>query len=120
MSLVENTKERIVELQRKNRVLNERVETTKFYPKKKKKQKIQKKHFTKKIEPKNKYQLYLKSPQWFLIRNWLFYFRGEKCQECGSTKDLQVHHLNYYHIFNEMPDDLKIVCKQCHELIHLT
>lgn len=41
---------------------------------------------------------------------------GRKCQKCGRTKSLQVHHLHYETLFNESASDIEIVCTVCHPL----
>jgi 5-methylcytosine-specific restriction endonuclease McrA len=62
-----------------------------------------------------KYKDYLNSNEWAQIRIDLFNIRGKKCEDCGNTKRLQIHHLTYKNIFNEEPEDLKILCKNCHQ-----
>jgi hypothetical protein len=42
----------------------------------------------------------------------------EGCEICGSTKSLNVHHKNYFHLFNERDEDLMVVCRECHEELH--
>lgn len=37
---------------------------------------------------------------------------GYKCQYCGSTLDLQVHHKNYDNYYDV--DALVTVCRKCH------
>jgi len=41
---------------------------------------------------------------------------GFKCQRCGVTHKLQVHHLTYEHLYNERLGDLQVLCKSCHPL----
>jgi 5-methylcytosine-specific restriction endonuclease McrA len=43
---------------------------------------------------------------------------GGACQMCGSTDRIQVHHLNYDNLGNEKPEDLLVVCRQCHRKVH--
>lgn len=40
---------------------------------------------------------------------------GCKCQNCGTEEDLLIHHNNGY---SNKPEDLVILCKHCHGLIH--
>lgn len=64
------------------------------------------------------YIKYLKSDTWKQKRiNILRLIK--KCEVCGSKKNLQVHHLNYNNIFNELYSDLKVMCKRCHDYEHL-
>lgn len=67
-----------------------------------------------------KYREYLQSPHWQKVRNEIIKVRGEKCEICGATENLQVHHKTYKHLgFEEnYPEDLIVVCKKCHYKIH--
>ena len=67
---------------------------------------------------KKKYSDYLKSKDWADIRIDLFNVRGGKCERCGSTVKLEVHHLHYRNVFKEEPSDLIILCRICHQLEH--
>lgn len=67
---------------------------------------------------KDLYYDYLNSDQWRLMRDGLFYRRGKKCESCGSTEDIQVHHLHYKNVFKEKAEDLEILCRSCHEKEH--
>lgn len=64
------------------------------------------------------YLIYLKSAEWKLKRKQLFNERGKKCERCGATKKLQVHHVTYKRIFNEALEDLEVLCKPCHQKEH--
>lgn len=68
---------------------------------------------------KEEYRNYLLSKEWANIRIDLFASRGRKCEACGSSKKLQVHHLHYRNIFKEEPSDLMILCAACHEEEHM-
>jgi hypothetical protein len=67
------------------------------------------------------YKAYLKSPKWQQIRERIFLRDGCKCQICGSTKNLQCHHINGKYRFCEEkhPESLITLCAKCHEKIHL-
>ena len=67
---------------------------------------------------KKKYYDYLASAEWAEIRNDLFTNRGRKCEYCGSTHRLQIHHLTYVNVFKEEPEDLVILCAACHKAEH--
>jgi len=66
----------------------------------------------------DEYKKYLKSEEWRQLRIDLYDFRGSKCEKCGSTKNLQVHHKHYSNIFNEEPEDLIVLCSRCHAETH--
>jgi hypothetical protein len=46
--------------------------------------------------------------------------RGKRCKRCGVTKFLHVHHKTYANLGNEEPEDLEILCKDCHAEEHGT
>lgn len=62
------------------------------------------------------YRNYIKSNEW---REKSKAVRGvyTKCWECGSTKNLQVHHNNYENIGKERLEDLSVVCEECHKAL---
>lgn len=64
------------------------------------------------------YQEYLQSSQWKEFRKKAFEHYGRRCSKCGTEKDLQVHHKTYVNIFNELLDDVMILCRTHHEEIH--
>jgi len=49
-----------------------------------------------------------------VLKKVLFDERGEKCERCGSTNNLVVHHKKYTNNLN----DLEILCTRCHALTH--
>ncbi|WBC28395.1 HNH endonuclease [Rhodobacteraceae phage LS06-2018-MD05] len=88
---------------------------------KKPKNKTKKRNKTKvkpKITFKQKYYDYLESDKWAQLKIDLYNYRGRKCEKCGLTYKLQVHHLTYDNIFNEEPEDLIILCENCHKKEH--
>jgi 5-methylcytosine-specific restriction endonuclease McrA len=58
------------------------------------------------------------SPVWYAIRKWAMQRAGNKCERCGSTFNLSVHHLTYNNLGKEHPEDLKVLCQSCHEKAH--
>lgn len=70
---------------------------------------------------KKKYYSYLESKEWLAIRVELLYTRGctcEKCKKDFEPQKLQIHHITYDRLFNELPSDLLVVCGKCHMEIH--
>lgn len=65
-----------------------------------------------------KYAAYLKSSKWRNKRKKLFAIRGKICEDCGSKRKIQVHHITYDRIFNERLSDLKVLCEKCHKDTH--
>ncbi len=72
------------------------------------------------LGPKSKdigYEKYIQSYEWRQKALAAKKMAGNKCQECGSTKDLEVHHLSYENLYRERYCDVKVLCKtRCHQL----
>lgn len=62
--------------------------------------------------------VYLASAHWQNLRARVFESQGRLCAKCGATRVLDVHHLNYHHIFDVQPLDLQVLCRSCHENEH--
>ena len=72
-------------------------------------------------QDKKKYYSYLESKEWLTIRVELLYTRGCKCEKCKKDFEphkLQIHHITYDRLYNELPSDLLVVCGRCHMEIH--
>jgi len=83
----------------------------------------------KKSEQRKKYERYLKSDAWQVLRMRVIHRDGAMCRAqkktddgrlkmCFSRVSLQVHHLTYERFGNERLSDLITVCEQCHKTIH--
>ena len=67
------------------------------------------------------YKIYLNSLPWKNFKNKIIEKRGLKCEECGYDKissAIQLHHLTYICVGNEMETHVKLLCKLCHKNIH--
>lgn len=64
------------------------------------------------------YHWYLRSSWWKERRKHILERAKFKCEQCHSRKATEVHHLNYLHVFNELPTDLVALCRHCHRNIH--
>jgi hypothetical protein len=60
------------------------------------------------------YDEYMKSDKWKRRKVRLYAKRGRKCEMCGATWPLEVHHKNYDRLGCELDSDLLIVCVDCH------
>ncbi len=70
-------------------------------------------------EKQKAYNKFITSPEWQAIKDNLFALREKKCEVCGSTKYIQVHHLTYKRFGGkEKPEDLKILCGKHHKKVH--
>jgi DNA-directed RNA polymerase subunit RPC12/RpoP len=89
----------------------------KLAEKKPKKVKVKKQPY--KGEWWDKYHKYINSAAWKAFKSKIKRERGNKCEKCGSDKFiLDCHHLTYVRLFNELPDDVQILCRPCHRAHH--
>lgn len=61
--------------------------------------------------------VYLKSDHWKSIREDKLNKNG-RCEKCGTTNSLDVHHVNYRGLYDVKLEDLKTLCRICHEKEH--
>lgn len=63
----------------------------------------------------------LKSPMWKKFRLKVFERYGCQCVECGSTKNIEVHHLIYRmdgrHLWEYDVSELIPLCRKCHQKV---
>lgn len=64
------------------------------------------------------YPVYLRSSHWQKTRAAAIKKAGHKCEDCGVSGDLQVHHLTYKRLRAELPEDLRVLCGVCHCKAH--
>ena len=64
------------------------------------------------------YREYITSSYWRSKSNALKEARGGKCELCGSTNKLETHHLSYRHLGYELPQELQVLCSECHSKAH--
>ncbi len=64
------------------------------------------------------YEEYLSSVEWRDRRSILLDRFSHKCQICGSSAKLQIHHRTYERVGNERIEDLTVLCDACHGLYH--
>lgn len=53
---------------------------------------------------------YLQSPQWHILKTKRLIIANYKCECCGSSSQLQCHHITYERLTRERIDDLVILC----------
>lgn len=65
------------------------------------------------------YNAFMRSRRWAKLRERKLSQARNRCEQCGATKDLHVHHLTYERFGgDERTTDLKVLCKSCHEKAH--
>ena len=67
------------------------------------------------------YHAYLKSVDWQKLKFAVYErdnYRCKQCQRSLAKMNGNVHHTTYVNVYDESLDDLELVCKDCHQLIH--
>ena len=62
---------------------------------------------------KIQYKEYLNSEHWITFRRSI-YSKRNRCQRCGITKTLNIHHITYKNLGKETNDDVLVLCNFCH------
>ncbi|WP_156932986.1 HNH endonuclease [Desulfonatronum lacustre] len=63
------------------------------------------------------YNKYIKSDEWKNKRIYALKAAGYKCQKCGITGRLEVHHLDYdSSLYHERLNDVEVLCRRCHQI----
>jgi hypothetical protein len=63
------------------------------------------------------YDWYLRSEAWQRRRRAALERAGWRCRACGQRGgSLDVHHLTYCRLGHELPEDLCVLCRRCHEI----
>lgn len=78
----------------------------------------EKKRYKKKFIP---YHDQLIDKRWLKKREQVFKLKGRKCSVCGSTHNLQIHHLRYFndkYAWEYKMKDLVVLCESCHKRKH--
>lgn len=65
-----------------------------------------------------RYDQYLRSQQWDLIRRKVRSKYKDTCQECFKSGKVEIHHKTYERIGAEHIDDLIALCRTCHKALH--
>lgn len=73
-----------------------------------------------KTQVQKKYEDFLQTDYWKMVREIKLQQSENKCQVCGSKSNLNVHHNTYAHHGKEHLHlaDLVVLCKDCHSLFH--
>lgn len=67
---------------------------------------------------KEKYQAYLCSREWSVLREKVRKRAGGICERCATHPMDHVHHLTYARRYAERLEDLQAQCKPCHDFTH--
>lgn len=64
------------------------------------------------------YHVYMKSPEWFTLREKVLKRDGYLCRGCLEEKATQVHHASYRNFGKEFAFELVSLCHACHDRFH--
>lgn len=71
------------------------------------------------------YSSLLRTPEWYNYRTMVFNYKGYKCEWCGRTNNLQVHHKFYLKRYGEFIkpweydfNNVMVLCNYCHKKYH--
>lgn len=69
---------------------------------------------------RQRYEQYLKSPQWQEKRQHIAQLRNHTCQKCKKVVKVgfHIHHKTYKHLGNELDNELMFLCENCHNKLH--
>ena len=63
--------------------------------------------------------IYYPSSHWKATAKHMRRLAFYTCQDCGRTdRPLDVHHLSYKRLGHERPEDLRVLCRECHNKRH--
>src|SRR5690349_356114 len=65
-----------------------------------------------------RYRLYLQSDHWKNLRARKIREKGSRCERCGSSVRIQIHHRSYERFPNCPLSDLEVLCRVCHRKEH--
>ena len=72
-------------------------------------------HFRGRSDFADRYQQHISSPEWKRLKDRLLTQRGSKCERCGQDSvSLELHHLHYRSLGDEQPEDVELLCRDCH------
>nr|AKH47985.1 hypothetical protein [uncultured marine virus] len=70
----------------------------------------------------NKYNRFLNSEWWKMVRNRKYSLFEKKCEKCSSEKNLNIHHASYLNTYagriNKAIKHTNTLCRECHHEFH--
>ena len=68
---------------------------------------------------KSRYDEYMQSGTWRDLRGLKLDLASHRCERCGATDELHVHHLTYERFGgDELLTDLQVLCRDCPNMAH--
>lgn len=75
------------------------------------------------MRSKEEHRKYINSDLWKAKREEALAHHGHRCASCGTTENIQIHHISYLRLNNNGPgketmEDLIPLCGRHHQLVH--
>lgn len=64
------------------------------------------------------YEEYLRTMHWSTVRRAALERSNWRCALCLSQVRLDVHHITYENLGDELPEDVVALCRKCHDQQH--
>ena len=61
------------------------------------------------------YNCHIGSTDWERLKREIIKQRGNRCERCGVSGYLELHHKHYHSLGSEQPDDVELLCPKCHK-----
>jgi hypothetical protein len=63
----------------------------------------------------DRYQQRISSAQWKTLKSKVIEQRGSRCERCEQVSaSLHLHHVHYRSLGSEQPEDVELLCPECH------
>ena len=63
----------------------------------------------------DRYDQHISSAEWKSLKHKIIEQRGNRCECCGQEgASLDLHHVHYRSLGNEQPEDVELLCSECH------
>lgn len=67
---------------------------------------------------KERYFIYLQSDHWIRFKENYYKKHPRICFQCGTNKNIQLHHITYVRMGRERDCDVTPLCDNCHNELH--
>lgn len=72
-------------------------------------------------QERQSYSEQLEDIRWTAFRTFVFVVKGQKCEQCGSTHYINLHHTKYIpgrSAWEYTCNEVQVLCRECHEKVH--
>lgn len=61
---------------------------------------------------------HMQSQYWFDLKQYRLALANYVCESCGTSGPLELHHVDYSNLLAENINDVRVICRQCHQAVH--